>query len=248
MVEDKVEDKFVYKDYLPASARVVVEYGKEQQVSFSYPRAWTYKKAVWCRGYFTIMCFWFAVHLFGIAYCLLIALPFLIGYGIFQVLTNPIQTEPISLSALLTFIRLNYVTLLYLSYSFGVPAILTWRLSKKPETFSKWVPKMGYWASYILSGLKEVIFNPSDVVDNKCVIPIFSNVFLEYKATEDFEKHLTKVEILELPFSSKYPKHPFPLSLITQSKDKKVRNEWKFRAVFYFSQTPKTGELMVEFI
>ena len=55
-------------------------------------------------------------------------------------------------------------------------------------------------------------------------------------------KYLEKLEILEIPFV--YKNRRFLLPFLS----KKVKNDYVFRAVFYFSQTPKKGKLDVEFI
>ena len=44
---------FTYKDYIPANARVLVDYTKPPQdrVKFSYPERMSYKKALWKFGF-----------------------------------------------------------------------------------------------------------------------------------------------------------------------------------------------------
>jgi hypothetical protein len=107
---------------------------------------------------------------------------------------------------------------------------------------SKWFPKLGYWSAKIITGTKEKIFTKEDISENKVIIPSFSNVFLDYKTSGDFNKFLQKIEILEMPFD--YKTRRFWLPFLS----KKEKNDYKFRAVFYFSQKPMEGSLNVEFI
>lgn len=72
-------------------------------------------------------------------------------------------------------------------------------------------------------------------------IPIFDNVFLEYKATKDFGKYLERIEVVEHDF--------WCISLgLFSGKEKKTRNVdyWKVR--FHFKKIPKEGLLRVDYI
>lgn len=90
--------------------------------------------------------------------------------------------------------------------------------------------------NYKLTLRKPIIaeFNPKDVVDNKCEIPLFSNVGLDYQATQDFNKYIIKVKIMEHGFND----------LI---KGKKKLNPYLWKAIFYFKEAPKNGKLEVKF-
>ena len=67
-------------------------------------------------------------------------------------------------------------------------------------------------------------FKLDNIYNNKAIIPIFSNVFLEYNALEDFGKYLDKIEILELPFFYKRNISFWPWC----NKTRKFQNEYKF--------------------
>lgn len=54
-------DNFVYKDYIPANARILIDYKAKEKVRFSYPRKWTYWKAVRELAYPIIFFSWFLV-------------------------------------------------------------------------------------------------------------------------------------------------------------------------------------------
>lgn len=68
-------------------------------------------------------------------------------------------------------------------------------------------------------------------------IPLFKNIFLEYKATREFSKYLEKVEITEHNF--KYETRGFYFIKRREKQD----IYWKAR--FYFSHVPKLGKLEI---
>lgn len=238
--------EFVYKDYLPANARIVIDYKAKERVKFSYPRRWTYKKAVWKMGYITVFSFWANFHVILIFYLTLyLILPTLIIISIFfpfeQVSEIPTHTE------ILIF---NFITVLkslifaggFLLYIFGIPALATLYLSRDKERLSNWVPKIGYWTACWSLRNKEMTFKPKDIIDNKVIIPNFSNIFLNYECSGDFNKYLEKVEILELPFKYKIRRFWMPFLI-----KKREKNDYEFRAVFYFSNKIKKGSMKVDF-
>lgn len=76
-------------------------------------------------------------------------------------------------------------------------------------------------------------------LSNVIEIPMFNNFYMDYHATEEFSKYLTKFEIKE---------HPFSVVMKKKGKVKKKKPQvtlWYAR--FYFSQQPKTGKLEVFF-
>jgi hypothetical protein len=52
----------VYHDYIPANARIVIDYKAHEKVKFSYPVEWTFWKAVWKRGVIVYINFWAGLH------------------------------------------------------------------------------------------------------------------------------------------------------------------------------------------
>lgn len=230
---------FVYKDYLPANARVIIDYTKDNRVGFSYPIEWTYWKAVWKRGFKTVASFWLSLHLFLFFYLRPLWIAGLIGAIIFLII------HPIELITKASILSSNSVIYPYIGGFFwfiGIPALITLWLALDKERMAKWFPKIGYWSAVMILGTCEKIFTKEDIADKKAVIPSFSNIFLNYKTSGDFNKYLEKVEILEIPFSFKTRRFWLPFL------SKKEENDYEFRAVFYFSQTPKEGTLDVEFI
>ena len=231
--------EFVYKDYLPANARVIVDYTRENKVGFSYPLEWTYWEAVWKRGFYTVLTFWLSLHLFLMVY----SLPFfIIGVisGLIFLLIHPIELLlKVSVISSDWFVYPYIITIIWLG---GIPLLITSWLALDKERMAKWFPKLGYWSAIMMTGTREKVFSKGDISDNKAIIPSFSNVFLNYKTSGDFNEYLEKVEILEIPFNFKMRRFWLPFL------SKKEKNDYDFRAVFYFSQAPTEGSLDVEFI
>lgn len=69
-------------------------------------------------------------------------------------------------------------------------------------------------------------------------IPLFKNIYLDYKATKGFSKNLIRMEIIEHPFTQIVRKGKRREKI---TKTKKQVYLWK--AVFYFKQIPKDGQL-----
>lgn len=239
----------VYKDYLPANARIVVDYNSKEKVKFSYPNEWTYRKAVWQRGYPTIACFWMSIHVIPLLYFLIyVGLPLVTCYIFYLFFTADLTTTTTytytynyigeilkQIAAMLGIYAIVFF------YFFGIPAFITYYLSRDKEKLAEWVPKCGYWTAKVMGVIKEWTYTTEDVNNNKIVLSSFSNVYLNYQSTKDFAKYLQKIEIIEIPFN--YIKRRFFMPF----RKKKEYNEFVFRAVFFFSQKPIKGELKIEF-
>ena len=79
-------------------------------------------------------------------------------------------------------------------------------------------------------------------------IPLFKNIYLDYKATKGFSKNLLKMEIMEHPFTEIVRQSSSVFSLKKRSmgeitKTKKQVYLWK--ATFYFKDIPTDGTLEV---
>lgn len=238
--------EFVYKDYIPANARILITYGKENSVKFSYPNNWTYRKAVWKRAFPTIAGFWIMIHgipLFYFAFYIMLPAiigfflalyPFILKYYNYESTTTIGKNVSIGIFGII-------IELTLVAYLFVMPAIITAVLARDKEKLSKWVPKLGYWQAKLNFVIKEVTYTSKDIVDNKVVLPVFGNVYINWQPTGDFRKYLEKIEIMEIPFN--FVKRRFLLPFVT----KKEYNEFVFRAVFFFNKTPKDGDMKVLF-
>ena len=223
---------FVYKDYLPANARVIVDYDSKEKVKFSYPIDWTYKKAVWKCAYHTVLQFWMGIHNLPICYI-----------SIYLILPYYLITGGIALSKGAPLQENAYIIVfpLFSFYFLGIPAIYTFYLARDKKKLAETIPKLGKWAGKVAWRTKKTIFFPDNVTNKMVIIPSFSNVYLNYKCEGDFNKYLKRIEILEIPFNFIHRRFFFPFLW------KEERNQYDFRAVFHFSDTPNNGQMNVEF-
>jgi hypothetical protein len=85
-------------------------------------------------------------------------------------------------------------------------------------------PKFNYGNQRLIvfgATTKKRVVNPEAIIDNKYIIPCFSNIVIEYETTEDFSSNLERVEINNL-----------------------FKNDsFKWYAVFYFTEKPVKGEM-----
>lgn len=84
-------------------------------------------------------------------------------------------------------------------------------------------PKFNHAIS--LTKNKEKTFNKDALVDNKAIIPNFSNVMIQYKATKDFGKQLKEIKII----------------------NRYNENAYDWLAIFTFKKTPQNGELKIKY-
>ena len=133
----------------------------------------------------------------------------------------------------------DYSGFIYLLILFIPPFFIYFPFKKK---WNSLYPK----TQGLMAKKKYKTFKRDDVIekDNEiyCEIPLFSNVLMNFDATEDFSKYLKEFEIKEHNFKYRYK----PLR-IKKGKKPKIQNEWLWYARFYFSNKPKTGKLDVIF-
>lgn len=84
-------------------------------------------------------------------------------------------------------------------------------------------------------------FKPEDIKDNKIELPLYANVFLGYVLTEDFADKINNIEIIEHPFNKLVTKGFFKV------KRKLKRQEYLWKATFYFKGKIKKGSLKIVF-
>lgn len=206
------------------NSRIKISYKKgfKPKVTFGYPKG--------NRKYLTRGSMLFPIFLIWV----LISVLFL---GVFKVNISPIQ-----FSGDLKYGTVSLIYLLFmLCYFFIIPIIMYYPTRKYwQRLYPKYMKLRSIGNSYI------GIFYPNDVKNNQIEIPLFTNIFLDYQATEDFSKYLEEFEIKE---------HPFMCKEIHTSNGKKkgekldkYPNEWLWKATFKFSQKPKLGKLIVEFL
>jgi hypothetical protein len=142
----------------------------------------------------------------------------------------------------------NYINILcFIFYFFLFAPVLIYLLNKKitkillnSKRYCNWFPKAQ--ANGVLFKKKDKKyrkFNPNDVLENVIIIPRFSNVELDYKTKGDFSKYLTKIKIREYKNQK--------INIKSNKKTKIKQDNYKWYAIFYFKQKPKTGYLEVIF-
>jgi len=135
-----------------------------------------------------------------------------------------------------------FYVFLFMFCLFGGSMLLILQLDKLLVTYlvkQKWYQKSFPEWNKTLSGRGyEATFKK--VPDNKIIeIPLFKNIYLDYKATKQFSKYLERVEIKEHPFDRVHKKKG--------KKTTRKRNIVLWYAKFYFSEVPKSGKLEVFF-
>jgi len=227
--------KRLYHDYLPLNANIVIDYNAQERVKFSYPKEYSYWRAVWKFGRWTVTGFWWAINIKIAYYLILIVCFFLIIYYLWTVPVIDLFGSSKNL-AFQTWKPMLKV-LIFMFYLLGVPTIYTFIIALNKEWFSKLMPNFGYLQAKIFRGIHRKIFIIEDIIDNKLIIPSFNNVYLKYKCHGDFGEKLEKIEVMALPF--KYSSGT--------KKYKEKEEEFNFSAVFYFSSKPKRGFMDVQF-
>lgn len=225
-----------YSDYIPANAEILISYKPKESVKFSYPIKWTYNKAVWKRGFLTVLVFWISLNTFIILYPFIYILA---PYFLIKTIFFP-SYEVINYISKNDYTALIPVLIL-LSYSIVIPAVFTFICSKNKKMFSKLIPKIGYLSAKLNLSTIEKKFSSKDMHNNKIIILSFSNIYLYYTADKDFSKYLKKVEILAHNYVYKRRNLFFPFI------KKEYKNDFNFIAIFHFTKKPNSGSLKVEY-
>jgi hypothetical protein len=118
-----------------------------------------------------------------------------------------------------------------------IPPFLIWLIFRKfwlrvsPKFYGGGRPK------------KAAVFKPEHFIElngkKYFELPLFSNVRIDYEATEDFSKYMTEFEVREHPFIW-FVRH-------RKGKEYLKRNEFLWYARWYYSQKPLKGELKAYF-
>jgi len=230
----------VFKDIIPANANIEIEYGREDTVKFSYPISWTYRKAVFKRAFPTILTFFMLAFLKFIMFIAFIfVVLFLFYVALFRLGFIPHYEIIFNMNKISGYSELIFPSTLVLFIFF---MLFPFALSLKKEWLSSLMTKFGYYSIVLLGRTKEKYFITTDVIDNRCIIPNFSNVFLDYKATGDFNKYLKNVKILAYDF-----KYHVRQRIAIFIKHKREQNDYVYYALFEFSKTPVDGYLECEY-
>lgn len=225
-----------FKDYLPANARINIVYEPFRKAEFTYPIKYTYKEAIWKCAYSNAIQFWLSIHYWPLMYG---AILWIIGYSTWLYFNPSIEVTTTILDWT-TPLKGTIIVFIMMAYAFIPPAIITLYISRNKERLSHYAPLLAVWSAKLIGGSLKKTFTPTDIVDNKAIIPLFKNVFLNYNATGEMSEYLESVEIFEYQFNIKRPRLYAPWM-------KTEKNEYYWRAVFHFKQTPKNGSLETDF-
>lgn len=254
-------EKETWHEYLPANARVVVDYNKppQEKVKFTYPKEWTWKGATEHIIFPTMFAWWMIIGIFEIFVLVATTIGFYIGilitqpffrtvlyYAMFPPkvikpsaghnLIPIINHIPITVAGIASAMPMTIFCITFLL----MPFICTWYFYKHKEEVGKFFPKINYSMHQLLSlghDRKIIEAKPEDIVDNIFVIPRFSNVYLDYVVKGDFARYLQRIEVMEYPYNYTYEK-----------SQRKVINQYVWRTVFRFERKPETGSLKVIYV
>ena len=241
-----------YKDYIPANARVLVDYTKPPQdrVKFSYPERMSYKKALWKFGFPSFRRLTDTIFILLSAYLFEFFIVFEITSALIKFMANPtlggamLTAAPLTASALAGFgIAILAALSLTMLILFWIPALLTWYYGRDKEKLANILPKMNYQLTLLgqFSRVKYLRITPKDIQENGFILPHFSNVFLNYNATGQMSTNLKKVRVMDYPYNYYIKKPNGKLS-------RKQVNHFDFMAIFEFKTQPKNGYIDVEWI
>ena len=140
----------------------------------------------------------------------------------------------------------NYYSIYMLSILFSI-CLIGYLINKlitkqllKSKKYAKWFPEAQANGVFFKTKKKKYIcFEPKDVINNEVIIPIFSNVELDYKTEGDFDKYLVRIIIRE---------HRYNKYHVKENKiGKELVNCYKWYARFIFSKKPVNGKMEVIF-
>jgi len=152
------------------------------------------------------------------------------GWSIYE---YPTPVFPMFLTALVFFV-------VYIGGIFGYGKLLSFFVHK--TRFGK--EKYPGWNKFIHDKHFSAEFKKCP--DNlKIELPLFSNIYMDYLAEEEFADYLKEVEIRE--HDIKYIKSKTFFGFRIKKKTELVPNVYLWKAVFTFSKKPKTGKLVINF-
>ena len=202
-----------YQKLNPSNANIFIDYkNKKNPVSFDYPqKSSAFKMVLYAMFNFSFYYIYPLLLLF-----LFLNIPLFIFFK-----------KDTSILALLFFF--SYFFLLIISFP------ISYFLSKN-ERFLKFMPEFN-------KHIRTFFFNYNFIRKTKLTskefeIPLFNNVFLDYKLRGDFKKYITNVEIIALDYQYRSKIFFFKI------KDKNVDY---FKARFVFSKVPKKGFMEVKY-
>ncbi|KKM90154.1 hypothetical protein LCGC14_1241520 [marine sediment metagenome] len=217
-----MKEKFQERN--PSNARVFIDYrNKDNPVRFEYPN----KKSPFNIVFDSSLGLWFKINIFFIIpNALLFAF-----YSLFILQRTSEATGGFDSSILIG-------VLIGAIHVFLLPLFTTLIIINNKKLLS-YMPSINMWNVSLTS--PKYNYKKITKLDSKTLeIPIFDNIFLDYKATKEFSKYLQEVKITEHDFKT------LEINRLTGRKKFEQQDDmWK--AKFIFSKIPKTGFLEVKF-
>ncbi len=212
-----------FQEENPSNARVFIDYrNKENPVRFEYPN----KKSPLGIVFTSFLSLWFIINLFFI-------IPNAILLGGHQIyLLKGVSGVTDEVSNITLRFGLLFVHFLFL------PLFITLIVLNNKKLLS-YMPVINMWQTSLSS--PSYYYKKITKLNSKTFeIPIFNNIFLDYKATKQFSKYLQEVKIIEHNFKT------LRINRLTGRKKFEQQDDM-WNAKFVFSEIPRTGFLEVKF-
>ena len=219
-----------YSDRVPLNARITINYDlAKPKVTFDYPVEKSRNK--WIASFICPVVFVF--------YNFFIFFPSYLIYTIIQEVRNGCPNlsyatgTPIEWSeVLLSLYSATKIFFTFFFLCFVIPIIASYVIGYNYEHFKIVFPKFQFFVSLLLGGKKKChTFNVESLTEPVFEIPLFKNVVLSYELEGEFAGKINRVEIRE---------HDFQYG--------GEKEQWLWRATFYFNGIPRSGHLKGKFI
>jgi len=226
--------KVKYQSLNPSDARIHIDFhNRKNPVSFDYVN----KKSAFSISYTTFLGIWLPIAIILIAVAVM-------GVVI-AVIVQPvgIETETTELSTSdidNIFLGLGLIIGGVVFSILGMPLIPAYIFSKN-ETLLKYMPKINAWSFWALSRFTCDYIKVRKLDSKVFEVPVFQNVYVEYKLTGEFKKYVHELKIEEHNFWTRQ------YSLITHRVKKQSKQTEYWKMLFMFDKIPKTGYLEVKF-
>jgi len=226
--------KRVYQQSNPSDCRIFIDFkNKKKPVTFQYPSK---------ESSFSIV-FHMIVGIFVQLLILFVILnfPIIMAWSFLEPIEARMETYDNSLYLisimLMIFSEIGYILV-------ALPILATLIFISK-DNWMKQMPRIQMKMSMLYGGSISTI-RVKKLNSKIYELPIFDNVFLEYKTTKDFARYLEKIEVTEHDFwIVKQPS--FWKSFLGKKQSKRKQTDyWKAR--FFFKEIPKGGYLKIDFI
>ena len=217
-----------YQSINPSNARVLIDYrNKKHPVKFQYPA----KKSPFYIVFGGYLSLWMVINIIFVFF------NFIISVIILLIIFFPLllQGDYSVVSSQMNWKELIPV-LVFVFHMFFIPLIATFITLKNKKLLS-YMPQINMFSSLLLGHSFYKKITKLDSTTYK--LPLFSNVFLDYKTKGEFAKYLYKVEIKEHKLTFKRKLWFF--------KRKDMKNDYLWYAEFKFKKIPKTGYLEIMF-